>query len=492
MKFNNAIGQKIILCLIALVHMNCSWSQDLIQKAIDAFAADYFLSNASIGFAVMDCQTGQLIASKNPSISLAPASTTKLFSTASAFELLGKEYAPKTRIYIEGKIGKDSVLNGNLWIRGAGDVSLGSRYYNADGSENQFLMQWADTLRSHGINQITGAIITDGSEFGYEGVPDGWGWSDIGNYYGSGASGLPIYDNMLRYFFTASSFNGGSTTFLGTFPEIPNLVYHNYITTGGMGDNSYIYGAPYSLDRFGIGTLEKSSHHFTVKGSLPDPEHQFAIEFSKALKSKGIRTTDSCINVRNLPFLAATTRYASKTLLFTHTGKSVNSIAWWTNMKSVNLFAEELLCWIGYQRTGNGSSESSLNQVMNFWEGRIDTKGLYLKDGSGLSRSNGISATHFCQLLKYMQGSKNFDAFYATLPIAGVSGTLSGVCKNQSGEGRIHAKSGTMTRIKSYAGYVETKSGKRLAFAFIINNFNCSSDAIVERMEKVLNAIANT
>lgn len=481
-----------LLCLLASIPFHSGFSQDLIQKAIDAFEADYFLSNASISFAVMDCESGQLIASKNPATSLAPASTTKLFATASAYEILGKDYAPKTRIYIEGQITKDSVLNGNLWIRGAGDAALGSRYFNGDGLENQFLLQWADSLRKYGIKQITGAIVADGSEFGYEGVPDGWSWSDMGNYYGSGASGLPIYDNMLRYYFKSSAFNGGGSTFIGTFPEVQKLSFHNYITTGGNGDNSYIYGAPYSLDRFGIGTLEKNNNRFVVKGSLPDPELQFAIEFAKALKLKGIQVSDSCLGVRNLTPMAPSMRYASKSLLFAHLGKSVNAIAWWTNMKSVNLFAEELLCWIGYQRTGNGSSESSLTQVTNFWEGRIDTKGLYLKDGSGLSRSNGISATHFCQLLKYMTGSKNFEAFYATLPVAGVSGTLSGVCKNQSGEGRIHAKSGTMTRIKSYAGYVETKNGKRLAFALIINNFNCSSDAVVERMEKVLNVMANT
>ena len=89
-----------------------------------------------------------------------------------------------------------------------------------------------------------------------------------------------------------------------------------------------------------------------------------------------------------------------------------------------------------------------------------------------------------------MYGTQNYKTFYGTLPVAGVSGTLSSVCKNQAGEGKIHAKSGTMNRIKSYAGYVETKSGKTLSFALIINNFNCSSEATVERMEKVFNEMS--
>jgi D-alanyl-D-alanine carboxypeptidase/D-alanyl-D-alanine-endopeptidase (penicillin-binding protein 4) len=463
--------------------------QNTIQSAVDLFSVDPNFANASISFMAMDCSTGQIIASKNPDLSLPPASTTKLWSTATAYQLLGKDYAPKTRIYIDGII-TDSVLNGNLWIRGGGDIALGSRYYNGDGIEDTFLRSWSDSLKMKGIKKITGAIIADGSEFGYEGAPDGWAWGDMGNYYGAAGSGLPIYDNMLRYYFATGKTAGSSTTFLRTFPVVPGLTYHNYVSTGGSGDNSYIYGAPYSLDRFGTGTLQAGSSKFMVKGSLPDPELTFAQEFSRVLKEKGFLVSDSCVGVRSLVPMAAYNRYAAMTLLHTHVGKTLNSVAWWTNMKSVNTFAEEILCWVGYGSNGNGSIENSLDKEMDYWKTRINTSGLYLKDGSGLSRSNAISAQHFCNMLKYMTTSKEFDAFYGTLAVAGVSGTLSDVCLNQAGEKRVHAKSGTMKRIKSYAGYVETKSGKKLCFAIIVNNYNCSNETTLERIEKVMNAMA--
>ncbi len=477
--------------LICVAAVQISYGQQPIQQAIDAFAGDYVFANASISFMAVDCATGEVLGSKNQATSLIPASTTKLFPTATAFQLLGKDYAPKTRIYMDGNISKDSVLNGNIWIRGAGDVSLGSRYYNGDGLEDQFLKYWADSLLKIGIKRINGTIIADAGEFGYEGAPDGWNWGDMGNYYGSGPSGLPIYDNMLRYYFKTGPKAGTATTFLGTFPVVQGFNFNNYIRTGGSGDNSYIYGAPYSLDRFGTGTIEAGHGRFTVKGSLPDPELQFAVEFSRVLKGRGIIVRDSCVGARSLAYQSPSVRYPSKKLLFTHTGKTVNSIAWWTNMKSVNLFAEQLLTWIGYGTNGNGSIDNSLARMLNYWEDKITTRGLYIKDGSGLSRSNAISAEHFCQLLRFMTKSTHYKTFYGTLPIAGVSGTLSSVCKNQAGEGRVHAKSGTMNRIKSYAGYVETKSGKTVAFALIINNFNCSSEATVERMERVFNVIAN-
>lgn len=478
-----------ILFLTLLNGFSAALAQTTIQQAVDVFASDPAFKNASISIKVIDCATGEVLGQKNPSMSLSPASTTKLFATATAFEILGKDYAPQTKVYAEGKI-VDSILYGNLWVRGAGDITLGSRYYNGDGLEDQFLRNWSDSLKAKGIKKINGKIIADGSEFGYEGAPDGWNWGDMGNYYGAAGAGCCIYDNMMRYYFYTGTSAGAPTTFAGTFPKLPGFVFHNYVTTGGSGDNSYIYGAPFAYDRFATGTLGRSSGRYTVRGSLPDPELTMAQEFRRVLIEKGIEVSDSAIGARTLQPQAPSVRYPSKTLLLTHKGKTVESVAWWTNMKSVNTFAEELLMWVGYGKNGKGTIDNSIDVLNDHWRGKFSTEGLYIKDGSGLSRSNAISADHFCSLLKYMTTAPTFLNFYKTLPVAGVSGTLSDVCSNQAGENRVHAKSGTMKRIKSYAGYVETKSGKRLAFAIVINNFNCSSDATVTRMEKVMNAMA--
>jgi D-alanyl-D-alanine carboxypeptidase/D-alanyl-D-alanine-endopeptidase (penicillin-binding protein 4) len=177
-------------------------------------------------------------------------------------------------------------------------------------------------------------------------------------------------------------------------------------------------------------------------------------------------------------------------LIFKHKSPTVASIAYWTNLKSVNLFAEALVCWIGFYKNGNGSTENGITYIDKFWDSRINTAGLFLKDGSGLSRTNAISAEHFCELLKHMHQSKNAAAFKKTLAIAGETGTMADICKNQAGEGRVRAKSGTMSKVKSYAGYVNTKSGKELAFAFIFNNYNCTNSALVLKIEKLMNTMA--
>lgn len=476
------------LILSAKISLVCAQNQlELVKNQI---IDDPLLANANVGICVIDLKTGDKLVQNQAKTSLSPASTAKLFSTATAFEILGENYQTETKIYIESEISANGIVGGNLWIRGGGDATLGSKYYNSEGNESSFLTKWADTLFNLGIRKIEGNIIGDASEFGYKGAPDGWTWNDMGNYYGAGASGLPIFDNMLKYYFKINGI-GTKPVLVKTFPFVENFNFNNYIEgSSATGDNSYIYGAPYSLDRFATGFLQANSS-ITVKGSIPDPELQFAIELKKALIARGIDVGGKAQNARNLALEVAWKRYSvGHFLIYKHKSPTVGSIAYWTNLKSINLFAEELVCWIGHHKNGNGSTENGIQCIEKYWDSRFNTSGLYLKDGSGLSRTNAISAEHFCELLKYMHNSKNAKPFKKTLAIAGETGTMADICSKQAGEGRVRAKSGTMSKVKSYAGYVTTKSGKELAFAFIFNNYNCTNNALILKIEKLMNTMA--
>jgi D-alanyl-D-alanine carboxypeptidase/D-alanyl-D-alanine-endopeptidase (penicillin-binding protein 4) len=222
---------------------------------------------------------------------------------------------------------------------------------------------------------------------------------------------------------------------------------------------------------------------------MPDPEFQLAYEFTKVLISKGIYVVQQPKAFR-LMDVQLPNSYENFNLLFAQSSKTIKEIAFWTNFKSVNLFAEGLLNQLGYSKSKNGSTESSIKVLEEFWSQKIDLTGLVLMDGSGLSRGNAISASHFCQLLTYMYKSPNFNVFKETLPVAGKSGTIGSLCKGQIGEGRIFAKSGTISKVKAYAGYVDSKSGKKFAFSISINNYNGSSTELQNKIEKVLNILA--
>lgn len=474
-----------------LIATKLTIAQNSIQSAIENFASRKELENASISFQVKDLSSKSVVAQWNSKTALPTASTAKLFATATAFEVLGAGYRPKTRIYMEGTLDSKGVLHGNIWIRGGGDPGLGSKHFSSSVEKKVFLEKWAIKLKDKGILKIEGKVIADASEFGYAGAPDGWSWSDMGNYYGAGPSGLTIYDNLVEYYFSVPGTVGAMTKLQRVSPTIPGLMFNNYIkAASGGGDNSYIYGAPYSLDRFGTGTLPAGQNNFLVKGSLPDPELQFAYEFEETLKNIGIDVDGGFKSARNLGVSSKEEDYSKRELLITHEGETLEKIISETNMKSINLFAEHLICLIGYVKKGDGSTETGLKVLNDFWASKMSVNGLNITDGSGLSRTNAISAQHMVDLLVYMKQSKNAEIFFNSLPIAGVSGTLKNVCKNESAHNRMFAKSGSMARIRSYGGYIKSSTGKEYAFSLIVNNYSCSSSEVLQLMETVFNKMA--
>ncbi|MDX2360487.1 MAG: D-alanyl-D-alanine carboxypeptidase/D-alanyl-D-alanine-endopeptidase [Crocinitomicaceae bacterium] len=480
-----------LLLLTLFLSLNSVYGQNRIQTAIDNLNNDPALKHASISFKVIDLATNKTIARLNPSLTMPTASTAKLFSTATALELLGANYRPETRLYYDGSIDSSGILHGNLWIRGGGDPSFGSKYFNMGRPADHNFQKLCASIRKLGITSIEGAVIADASEFGYQGAPDGWNWVDLGNYYGAGPSGLTVYDNLLKIDFKTPSTIGRSATINEMTPEVPDMVFHNYVVSAkASGDNVYIYGAPYSLDRFATGTLPANRSSFIVKGSLPDPEYQFAYEMSKKLKENGIELLGGIKTARQMEIFSTPQDYMKRTSLMTLEGTRLIDVIQQTNMRSVNLFAEHMISLIGYERTGDGSTNSGLKVLESHWRKYFSMEGAQINDGSGLSRMNAISANHFVDLLKQMNTSTNAEAFRATLPVAGESGTLRNVCKNQTAHGRMMAKSGSMTRVKSYAGYIDTASGEHYAFALIVNNYTCSSSAMRKKMELIFNTIA--
>jgi D-alanyl-D-alanine carboxypeptidase/D-alanyl-D-alanine-endopeptidase (penicillin-binding protein 4) len=466
------------------------FGQSKLDSAFLEFRRDKSLLNANISFQVIDLDKDTLYQAFNDTISLPAASTVKLFSTASAIEILGKDYKPKTKVYTNVLLDSLGVLDGNLIVKGAADISIGSQYFSVDDTLNRIMAVWADTLYKLGLRKVKGKLIGDGSAFGYKGAPDGWTWEDLGNYYGAFPCGLSIYDNMVRYYF----YVGPSRTrpiLTSTFPVIPNLILrNNLISLNGVGDNSLVYGGPYSYERTIRGSLGSNNKAFLVKGSMPDPENQFLFALKEAMVKRGISIEGEVLGLRTAgDNVSSPIDYTNKLVLFEHIGKSVADVAYWTNMKSVNVFAETLTSWIGVENNGDGSIENGVSVIENYWKDKIYANGLDLTDGSGLSRSNSVNARNFCSLLHYMYHSNNKDAFLNTLPVAGQTGTLAYFCKGQCSEGKIMAKSGTMRRIKSYAGYVNAVSGKRLAFALIVTNYSCSNNAIMKKMESVMNAM---
>lgn len=454
-----------------------------IDKAITNLVSDPSLKNASISFYVYDAENKLEVASYNADQSLVTASTMKVVTTATALDLLGSWSKFTTKLSYDGFLDTNCTLHGNLYIEGGGDPTLGSKYFD----DEDFMLHWVDAIAEQGIHHIDGKIIGDASYFSDEYVPSTWGWGDMGNYYGTGVSGLTIHDNTVTFTFEAGTENNDSTHISCFEPYTPDIRIDNRVKAGNTTkDEAYVFGGPYDPYRLIKGRIPKGAKDFDVRGAMHDPAYVAAFELETLLYRHGITTSSNASTVR-IDRLDGILDTAKRTSFYEHESPSVSKIVYWTNLISNNLFAEHLLKHIGVAKYHDGSVFSGTTGVYNYWtEKGLDLTGFSMNDGSGLSRANAVSAKHLVQILTAMKSSKYYDSFYSSLPNCGKTGTLKNYGKGTKIYNNLRAKSGTMTRVKSFAGYVKSASGKDLVFAIIVNNHNCPTYEIGKKLERLM------
>jgi D-alanyl-D-alanine carboxypeptidase/D-alanyl-D-alanine-endopeptidase (penicillin-binding protein 4) len=407
-------------------------------------------------------------------------------------EVLGSNFRFKTRVEYVGNIDSaTSELNGYIIIKGSGDPTLGSKYFN-NGNQNKFMNDWINAIKIKGISSVNGKLVGDSRVFCYDIVPPSWAWEDMGNYFGAGPNGLSVFDNMYTITYKTGTNVGDKCEILSVSPEIDGLVIDNQVKASDTNsDNSYIFGAPYSNFRYIRGELPKGKDSYEIKGSIPDPAIFLVSEFSKQLKIFGINFSEGFTTYRENPELAEIDSLKHE-LLYETVSPYLTTIIKETNFRSLNLYAETLLCQIGLSGIKNSSTKEASSYMENFWKSKgMDVGGMSLNDGSGLSRYNTVTAKQMVFMLKYMKTkSKNFDSFYESMPVAGVNGTVKSLCLNSFAENNMHLKSGSIRYVAAYAGYVKTKSGRETAFFIDMNNYNCTSSEARKKLEKVLIALA--
>lgn len=158
-----------------------------------------------------------------------------------------------------------------------------------------------------------------------------------------------------------------------------------------------------------------------------------------------------------------------------------------TNQMSINWRANRLLQKIGQVKYGKYNFPTGSRAVLEYWKGKgLDTSGMILVDGSGRSRDNTITARQLADVLFKMTVSHTFSTFYNSLPLAGLTGTMHKWLAGTVGEGRLRAKTGSLAGVRSYAGYVNTLSKKKLIFVIIVNDYSCTTRALKKKIESVM------
>ncbi len=459
--------QRIILIVILSffsVRLAAQSAQNRLSKAFEIFEKDSQLSNGIASLYVADAKTGNVVFEKNGFIGLATASTMKVITSVSAYELLGKDFRYKTEFGYKGEI-IDKFLKGDIHIKPSGDPTLGS-------------WRWPATKEEATINRIIAAIkkldlkgynttLIGDSGWRHENIPDGWMWQDIGNYYGAGAGVLNWRENQFDIVLQSGDAIGSSVKIIETLPKGLSSRFASNVTAAakGTGDNAYVY---YSLTKSqGIirGTIPVSEKRFTISAAYADPVYEFMTLLKYNLNpNAGASQVKFENNINNV----------GVKIFHAETSPPLDSIIYWFNKRSINLYGEALVKTIGYQKKGMGSTDGGVEIIKNFWESKgVSEKELNMVDGSGLSPLNRVTTRAQVSILQYAKRQNWFTGFYHSLPEFN----------------NMKMKSGTIRDVKGFCGYHKSKDGTEYIFSFLVNNYNGSSSAVVQKMYKVLNEL---
>lgn len=463
--------------------------QQLLRQ-VETFQASPAIRYGTVALSVRRVRDGEEFIGYNARLSLPSASTLKLITTATALAVLGPNYTYTTNLEYDGAI-KDSVLTGNVYIRGTGDPSLGSWRFPAYYDLPTLLKSWSDAVRAAGIRKIQGMVVGDASLYNDLTTPGTWPFGDLGNYYGASLSALNINENLYRVFFRPGKSVGASASVLRTDPVLPYLEFRNTVTTdaANTGDQVNIYGAPFMNQHWLTGKVPmgEPANEFSVKGSLPDPAFFSAFALQNQLIQDNVTVSGSAVSEGGgSPKTIVST--GKRTVLNQHKSPLLTELIQQTNYQSINLYAEAFLRTTALALTKPvPSTGASVDALTAYWKSKgVDLNGFRIRDGSGLSTVGSLTADNMTGILSAMGREKVFPQFYETIPVVGQTGTVRSLARGTAAAGNIRAKSGSIEGVRAYAGYFTAMDGERMSFCVLVNKFTPGQNrAVTNALEKI-------
>jgi serine-type D-Ala-D-Ala carboxypeptidase/endopeptidase (penicillin-binding protein 4) len=474
---------------------NSSSAVELGRK-IDATIEQSTFAGARWGVYVLSLRDGRVVYARDAQKPFTPASNMKSYTTAVALDTLGADYRWRTSVYASAAPDANGTIGGDLTLYGRGAPDFSSQT-KKDATDQ--LARLADDLYKRGVRRVAGDLIGDESHFRGELLGDGWLWNDIQWYFGAEVSALSINGNEATVTITPGKPNeaanarmendGGYfrlTSDANTSPRGSSLTIG---VTRGLSDNNLRVW----------GDFPATGRSYSVRISAHNPALWAATLFRQTLKERGI-TVNGQVRSRDAR-AAPEERFDPERAveLAVVTGRSLGEIARATNKHSVNLNAELILRTLGRERRElapdsdpvrmriRGDDEAGL-AVVRLWLERngIQTAGLSLHDGSGLSRLNIVTPEATARLFAAISRTPSAKIFRDTLPVAGRDGTLS--ARLAVTGGRLQAKTGTLSYNNSLAGYVAAADDEPYAFAIICNDETAqgSSTVVIDAIARLL------
>jgi len=453
-----------------------------LQKAIDRVLDRTAFAPGFWAVEVRSLRSGRVLYARNADKNMKPASTTKLVTTAAALDAFGPDDRLRTTVEAAGRLdGMGRVLS-DVYLVGRGDPNLSGRF--TDGRITAAFEDLADALKAQGVRRIEGRLV------GHEGLfkggrrGDDWAWGDLVWWFGAEVSALGFNDNSADLKVAPGERVGDPVL----VERNPVSSYYRVVSTAttspaAMASDLRV-DRPLGANLIRIsGTYPLGLKPWENSVALEDPARYAATVFAEVLAAKGIAVaggveTSSDALPGGLRVLAA------------HDGAALSEVLKAVNKPSQNLHAEMLLRLLGARLKGDGTVESGQAVVEDFLvRSGVRPERWSLQDGSGLSRSDILSAHEMVSLLAAMDRHRHAATFRDSLPIAGVDGTLKNRMKGTPAEGRVLAKTGTLRHVNALGGYVTPRAGDRLVFYIVANHNTVPASEVTGAIDEFCNVL---
>jgi D-alanyl-D-alanine carboxypeptidase/D-alanyl-D-alanine-endopeptidase (penicillin-binding protein 4) len=492
--------------------------------------------NALWAVEIQSFETGEVFYQRNAHMLVMPASNMKVVTMAVAADRLGWDFRFTTEVKTRGAIA-GGVLKGDLVVSGNGDPTMSDR---DKANRYQAFEDWADRLKAAGITRIDGRIIGDDNLFDDQPLGEGWMWDDLTGSSAPPGGALQFNENLVRVVIAPAAIAGQPAT-VRLEPEGSGLTLRaNVMTVAApatpVTPDPTLPRALRVSRALGSSTLEVTG---VILAGAPEtsrltpvlnPTIYYVNSLRDTLIRKGIEVAGAAVDIDDVTDEARPAE-PSRTLI-AHQSPPLSDIGKTFMKVSQNTFGETLMTTIG-ERSGRAekflaaaagpaaaaapvastgttsavtmtgtpatppqqhyhieAAREVYEDVLSSW-GIPETQHV-IADGSGLSRYNFLTAHMLVRILRQMaRDPRHAAAFEATLPIAGKDGTLERRMKGTRAENNVHAKTGTISNVRSLSGYVRTRDNELIGFSVIANNFKARSATIDAVAELAVERLAN-
>ena len=465
-------------------------------KRIDALLDTPPFNRHFWGVALVD-DKGKLLYGRNADRLFVPASNTKLVVSAVGSARLAPDWTVTTSVYGSGPM-TSGTLDGDLILYGRGSPFSGIRCYATDSTlpgvcdSDPFApyRALAESLSARGLKVVHGDLIGDGSWFDGELIHPGWESYDLSWWYAAPVSGLGFNDNSVDLAWEPGRGEYAPASISMT-PDVGDVTLENRTQTGSSGSDDTIdfFRIPGSMTLWAQGNVAADSKGGTEYFAMPDPNLFTARAFRRMLNEAGISilgttrsTTDSVkyAGARAAPPLAELKSRPLRDWVF----PILNT--------SQNWYAEMLLKELGKQFGKAGSWSEGIEVERRFLIDSVgaDSTQFSLSDGSGLSSVNFVSPLTFTKVLLFMRSHPNFQTFVAGLPQSGKTGSLKRRFVATPLEGKVWAKTGSISGVNTLSGYFELNNGKTYTFSVQANHHVLGGRTMLPEIDSVVVALA--